>query len=95
MVEEKNFEKPELFNPERWIRGCPGQHTAHPFAAIPFGHGPRSCIGRRFAELEVFIIVIKVLQQFRLEYHYEPVGGATEFVVRPDRKIKMRFIPRL
>ena len=61
MNNEKNFPEPERFKPERWLRGCPGQHTAHPFAAIPFSFGPRMCIGRRFAELEVYMLAIKVL----------------------------------
>ena len=131
MNNEKNFPEPERFKPERWLRGCPGQHTAHPFAAIPFSFGPRMCIGRRFAELEVYmlaikvmvkimmtevymltikvmlkimmmevykqqmyILAIKVVQKFRLEYHHEPVGMAIPFVCRPDRNIKMKFIPR-
>ena len=94
MNDEKNFVEPEKFKPERWLRGCPGHHTAHPFAAIPFSFGPRMCIGRRFAELEVNVLAIKVLQRFRLEYHHDPVGRAIPFVCRPDKIIKMKFIPR-
>ena len=94
MNDEKNFVEPEKFKPERWLRGCPGHHTAHPFAAIPFSFGPRMCIGRRFAELEVYVLAIKVLQRFRLEYHHDPVGRAIPFVCRPDKIIKMKFIPR-
>jgi len=94
MNDEKNFPEPEKFKPERWLRGCPGQHTAHPFAAIPFSFGPRMCIGRRFAELEVYMLAIKVVQKFRLEYCHQPVGMAIPFVCRPDRNIKMKFIPR-
>jgi len=94
MNDSDYFEDPEKFIPERWLRGCPEHHTAHPFAAIPFSHGPRMCIGRRFAELECFIVVIKLLQKFRLEYHHEPVLSSTEFLVRPDRKIKIKFIER-
>jgi len=47
------------------------------------------CIGRRFAELDVQVLVVKLLQQFKLEYHHEPVGLVAPFVVKPDRKIKM------
>ena len=36
------------------------------FSHIPFSHGARSCIGRRFAELETNILVIKILQRYRL-----------------------------
>jgi len=94
MNDSEHFKNPEKFIPERWLRGCPEQHSAHPFAAIPFSHGPRMCIGRRFAELECFIVAIKILQKFRMEYHHEPVKVATDFVSRPNRKIKIKFIPR-
>ena len=67
----------------------------NPFAAIPFGFGPRMCIGRRFAELEVQVLVVKLLQKFKIEYHHEPVGIATPFLVKPDREIKMKFSPRI
>ena len=84
MMQEDNFDNSRLFQPERWLRGSPTYHNAHPFAALPFGFGPRMCIGRRFAELEVFIVVIKLLQKFRLEYHHEPIGVDTQAVVKPD-----------
>ena len=95
MMEESHFAEPNQFKPERWLRGCPEHHTAHPFAAIPFSFGPRMCIGRRFAELEVQVLVVKLLQRFKLEYHHEPVGLITPFVVKPDRKIKMKFSSRI
>ena len=52
------------------------------------------CIGRRFAELEIQVAVVKLLQKFRLEYHGEPVWAVVDMVYRPDRKIRMRFVPR-
>lgn len=40
---------------------CPhaGQRI-HPFVSLPFGYGRRMCIGRRFAENELHILVAKV-----------------------------------
>ena len=95
MKEAKHFKDPEEYIPERWMRGCSRQHEAHPFATIPFAHGPRMCIGKRFAELECFILVIKMLQRFKLEYHHEPVGIQTDFVQKPDKKIRLRILPRV
>ena len=88
------FTDPGQFIPERWLRGCPQHHSAHPFSSIIFSHGPRMCIGKRFAELECYILTIKMLQKFRLEYHHGPVGVSTEFVNKPDQPIKMKFVPR-
>lgn len=39
-----NFENPEKFLPDRWLRESSGRHSAHPFANIPFGHGARCVI---------------------------------------------------
>ena len=94
MRNPKQFLEPTKYQPERWLRGCPTHHKAHPFATAIFSHGPRMCIGRRFAELECYILAIKMLQKFKLEYHHEHVGVATEFVNKPDKNIKMRFISR-
>jgi len=88
------FLEPYKFMPERWLRGHPLEHTGHPFATLHFSVGPRMCLGRRFVELEYYILAIKLLQRFRLEYHHEDVKLITEFVSRPDKKVKVRFIPR-
>lgn len=94
MVDKKNFPDPDAFIPERWLRRCPQKHTAHSFAAIPFSHGPRMCIGRRFAELELLTLVIKMLQRFHLEYEGEVVGKRVDFTIRPDRTINLRMVER-
>ena len=61
---------------------------------IVFGHGSRMCIGKRFAELEVKVILAKILQNFRLEWAGEkPLGPEWEFVNKPNQPVKMRFHP--
>ena len=66
MRREEHFDQPEKFMPERWMRGCPEHNKAHPFAFIPFSHGARMCIGRRFAELELQILAIETLRSVNL-----------------------------
>jgi cytochrome P450 len=58
---EKHYPQADKFIPERWIKGDPQYNTkTHPFVTMPFGFGPRMCIGRRFAELEIETLVTKV-----------------------------------
>jgi cytochrome P450 len=61
---EKYFAQPDKYIPERWLKDPEGatQETkmTHPFVFLPFGFGPRMCVGRRFAELELETFVAKV-----------------------------------
>ena len=48
---------------------------------------PRACIGQRFAKLELYLMLAKVVQRFQLEYRGEAVGIRTGFVNTPDREV--------
>jgi len=93
-MDPTQFPEPDQFLPERWLRDCPVHQKAHPFANLPFAHGPRMCIGRRFAELEMMILTVKMLQKFRLEYHHQPIGWETNFTVKPNKDVRLKLIER-
>lgn len=61
----KYFEKPEQFDPERFNEE--NRSKINPTAYIPFGVGPRNCIGSRLALMEVKLIVYYLLRDFSLE----------------------------
>lgn len=44
----QHFPDPQAFKPERFMKGPLGPASRHPYAYIPFGVGPRKCIGYRY-----------------------------------------------
>lgn len=59
----KHWENPLVFNPERFL----GEKKHHRFSFIPFGGGPRVCIGSQFAMVEALTILVMCLKNFRFE----------------------------
>jgi len=59
--DEKNFENPEKFYPERWKEGAA---KLDPYAFTPFSAGPRNCIGQHLAIAESKIIISEFLERF-------------------------------
>ena len=93
-MDAQMFKDPESFVPERWIRGCPHYKKVDAFASLPFGHGPRSCIGQRFARLELYLVAFRMVQRFKMEYDNEPIGIDYTGVGHPDRDVQIRLTSR-
>ncbi|CAM4801414.1 unnamed protein product [Rotaria magnacalcarata] len=72
------YPEPDLFKPERFLAG--NRERLVPYTYLPFGTGPRNCIGARFALLETKIALIKVVSKYR-------------FVESKTTKIPLRFLP--
>ncbi len=67
------------FDPGRWLRGgAPG-----PFTYLPFGGGPRNCIGAGFANLEGRVVLARVLQLVDLAVTRRPLRGAMGATLEP------------
>ncbi|MGH9345889.1 MAG: cytochrome P450 [Vicinamibacterales bacterium] len=58
------FDDPNAFRPSRWLGSAASQPPK--YAYMPFSAGPRSCIGQRFALLEMLLAIATVAQRFRL-----------------------------
>ena len=56
---------PELFDPSRFLPGA--REAIDRFAYLPFGAGPRGCIGQGFAMQEALVLLATILKRFRLD----------------------------
>ncbi|XP_050460058.1 cytochrome P450 9e2-like isoform X3 [Cataglyphis hispanica] len=61
----KYFPDPDKFDPERFSEE--NKDNIVPYTYLPFGHGPRKCIGNRFALMETKILIAHLLQKFILK----------------------------
>jgi len=86
------WEHPNIFNPERF--SPENSRARHKYAYIPFGGGPRQCIGNNFGLMEAALVIACVLQRFEL--HTIPgmdVHPQALFVLRPNRDVMMSLHP--
>ncbi|XP_050460259.1 cytochrome P450 9e2-like [Cataglyphis hispanica] len=81
----KYFPDPDKFDPERFSEE--NKNNIVPYTYLPFGHGPRKCIGNRFALINTKILIAHLLQKFILK--------RTEKTVEPVVYDKSEFNPTL
>lgn len=84
------WENPEGFDPERF---APGRIDAIPKKAyIPFATGPRACIGKAFALLEMQITLATLWQRFRLDLiPTRPAEMDASWTLRPKNGLPMKL----
>ena len=88
------FTDPLNFKPERWLEETRDSQRKLSYAYMPFGHGARSCIGRRIAEQEIYLAIIRILKRFKIEYHHEKMGYKAWAFQSLDKPLKFKFIDR-
>lgn len=89
---EKLWHDPHAFIPQRFMPGAPQPDR---FAYMPFGAGPRICIGAHFALVEATLALARIVQSFKVEIISErpviPVGIVT---TQPDHSPVFRITRR-
>lgn len=90
----EHFANPDVFDPDRWAD--PDAEKRLPrYAFLPFGGGPRVCVGGHFALLEGHLMLAALAQRVR----FEAIPGADAFpeplfTLRPAGKAPMRVFRR-
>ena len=84
------WEDPERFDPERFTKANEKRHT--PFTHLPFGAGPRGCIGGNYATLQILMILSVLLRRY--EFRLAPgqtIEARPMVILRPKDGIRMTF----
>ena len=80
------------FRPERFIEKDLKELR---YIFSPFAMGPRVCIGKRFSEMEMILILAKSMMKFRIEptESLENVKEKISFTMKPSEAIKVKITP--
>ncbi|OPJ87339.1 cytochrome P450 3A21-like [Patagioenas fasciata] len=86
---------PEEFRPERFNKE--NKDTIDPYTYLPFGAGPRNCIGMRFALLTLKVAIVALLQHFTFQTCKEtqiPLKLNSKGLLKPEKPIVLKIVPR-
>ncbi|CAD7083951.1 unnamed protein product [Hermetia illucens] len=90
------FPNPDKFDPERF--SPENKDQIQPFTYLPFGVGPRNCIGSRFVLMETKAIIFHLLSKFTFEASPRsciPISSdETGFTLKPEGGFWTNFKPR-
>ncbi|XP_065416216.1 cytochrome P450 3A19-like isoform X2 [Chrysemys picta bellii] len=87
--------EPEEFRPERFSKE--NRESIDPYIFLPFGAGPRNCIGMRFALLSLKVAMIVLLQRFSFRTCKDtpiPLVLDTKGFLQPKKPIILKMVPR-
>uniref|UniRef100_A0A6M2DZN4 Putative cytochrome n=1 Tax=Xenopsylla cheopis TaxID=163159 RepID=A0A6M2DZN4_XENCH len=94
--DEKYYENPEKFDPSRFSEE--NKQNIKPFTYMPFGVGPRNCIGSRFALMEMKAILFNIFKEFDIvpsEKTRIPIKLAkSSMQLRPEGGYWFKMLPR-
>ncbi|XP_057619734.1 cytochrome P450 3A11-like [Chionomys nivalis] len=86
--------EPEEFRPERFSKENKGR--INPYVYMPFGYGPRNCIGMRFALMNMKLALTKLLQNFSFQPCKEtqiPLKLHRKPLLKPEKPIVLKVVP--
>lgn len=90
---QKLWKNPELFDPDRF--SAEREHEITPGAFLPFGVGPRVCVGAAFATLEAALIIARLTRRYDFTaLDAASVRPVARLTTRPRHEIMVKVTPR-
>ncbi len=90
---QKLWKEPELFDPDRF--SPEREHEITPGSFLPFGVGPRVCVGAAFATLEAALIIARLTRRYDFTtLDAASVRPVARLTTRPRHEIMVRVTPR-
>jgi len=90
----KLWREPDRFDPTRFLGEAAGAISRYTY--LPFGLGPRICIGASFATQEAIIVLASFLRRLSFSYPGDTEPRPTQrLTVQPTEPIEVRVVPRV
>jgi cytochrome P450 len=86
----RHWQDPEAFDTDRFLKGS--DKLRAPFTYLPFGGGPRGCIGGHFAMMQILMILSDLLRKY--DFQLTPgqsIEARPMVILRPKNGIRMTF----
>ncbi|XP_017492327.1 PREDICTED: probable cytochrome P450 12b2, mitochondrial [Rhagoletis zephyria] len=94
------FARCSEYLPERWLKtpkNVPSANDAakmqNPFVYLPFGFGPRTCVGRRLADLEMEVLLARLFRKYEITWTDEKndLEYKSNLILTPCGEMKFKF----
>ena len=87
---QRYWERPDNFEPERFTKA--NEKLRKPFTYLPFGGGPRGCIGGNYAMLQILMILSDLLRGYDFQLDTgQTIEARPMVILRPKHGIRMAF----
>ncbi|KAH8243065.1 hypothetical protein KR032_004293 [Drosophila birchii] len=101
LTNDEYFPQASEFLPERWLRTpkdaqskCPANElkSKNPFVFLPFGFGPRMCVGKRIVEMELELGIARIIRNFKVEFNHPTENAFKSALINlPNIPLKFKF----
>jgi cytochrome P450 len=83
---EEYWSQPHDFNPDRF------KEEIHPYSYLPFGAGPRQCIGNNFAIMELKVLLTFLLANRKVKLMTGFPGFDYSLTLRPQNEVRIKSV---